>query len=56
MKILRIDDIQYQLIYVEEDNKYSVYKRYIDGVWKDAQTDKIISYTKTIDLENLLKN
>jgi len=37
MKILRIEDYNYPIVYVE--NEYSVYKRFVDGKWMYLKRD-----------------
>ena len=31
MKILRIEDYSFSIVYVENENEFSVYKRFVDG-------------------------
>jgi hypothetical protein len=33
MKILKIEDYNYSIVYIENENESSVYKRFIDGKW-----------------------
>jgi hypothetical protein len=33
MKILKIEDYNYSIVYIENDNESSVYKRFSDSKW-----------------------
>ncbi len=43
MKILKSIEVKYTIIYVENDGKYSAYKRFESNEWHDAVRNKKIS-------------
>jgi len=43
MKILKSIELKYTIIYIEDNGKYSVYKRFESDNWHDATINKKIS-------------
>ena len=55
MHILKIEDFNYSIVYIENNDKSSVYKRFSDGKWMQLK-DSNWSIVKQIDeLEKLFK-
>ena len=55
MKILKIEDYNYSIVYIENENESSVYKRFIDGRWMQLNSNRW-SIVKNIDeLEKAFK-
>lgn len=53
MQILKIEDFNYSIIYIENNDKSSVYKRFSDGKWMQLKNSNW-SIVKHIDeLEKL---
>jgi hypothetical protein len=48
MKILKIEDYNYSMVYIENENEFSVYKRFIDGKWMHLKNNNW-STVKNID-------
>ena len=53
MKIIKSVPMNYTVVYVEDGGKYSAYRRYSTGEWKDAKDDSKISREKAEKLEKL---
>ncbi len=53
MKIVKSVPMSYTVVYVEDGGKYSAYRRYSTGEWKDAKDDSKISREKAEKLEKL---
>lgn len=56
MKILRIEDYNYSIVYVENENEYSVYKRFVDGKWMYLKRDNWLTVKNVDELEKIFKN
>ena len=56
MKILRIEDYNYSIVYVENENEYTVYKRFVDGKWMYLKRDNWLSVKNVDELEKIFKN
>jgi hypothetical protein len=55
MQILKIEDFNYSIVYIENNDKSSVYKRFSDGKWMHLKNSNW-SIVKHIDeLEKLFK-
>ncbi len=50
MKIVKKIPMSYTIVYIEDDGKYSAYKRFSSEEWQDAAKNKIVSD------KDLLKN
>jgi len=55
MKILRIEDYNYSIVYVEDKNEYSVYKRFFDGNWMYLKGNKWSDVKNADELEKIFK-
>jgi hypothetical protein len=55
MKILRIEDYNYSLVYVENENEYSVYKRFVDGKWMYLKRDNWLTVKNVDELEKIFQ-
>ena len=55
MKILRIEDYNYSIVYVEDKNESSVYKRFVDGNWMYLKGNNWSSVKNVDELEKLFK-
>jgi hypothetical protein len=53
MKILRIEDYNYSIVYVENENEYSVYKRFVDGKWMYLKRDNWLTVKNVDELEKI---
>jgi hypothetical protein len=56
MKILRIEDYNYSIVYVENENEYTVYKRFVDGKWMYLKRDNWLTVKNVDELEKIFKN
>lgn len=56
MKILRIEDYNYSIVYVENENEYTVYKRFVDGKWMYLKRDNWLNVKNVDELEKIFKN
>ena len=55
MQILKIEDYNYSIVYIENNDKSSVYKRFSDGKWMKLNSNRW-SIVKDIDeLEKVFK-
>jgi hypothetical protein len=43
MKIVKSIEMKYTIIYIEDDGKYSVYKRFDSNEWFDISKNKLVS-------------
>jgi hypothetical protein len=55
MKILRIEDYNYSIVYVENENEYSVYKRFVDGKWMYLKRDNWLTVKNVDELEKIFQ-
>ena len=55
MKIAKMIDMSYTVVYVEDEGRYSAYRRNSAGEWRDATDDSKISPSKSERLERLFK-
>ena len=55
MKILKIEDYNYSIVYVEDKNGSSVYKRFVDGSWMRLKGNNWSSVKNVDELEKLFK-
>lgn len=51
MKILKIEDYNYSIVYIEYDQKTDVYKRIADGDWLLLKRNKWVSVENADELE-----
>lgn len=58
MKLLRIDNFSYSILYVEEDGEYYVYRRLKENDWYVNKKDwvRVTSKEKIQKLEKLYKD
>jgi hypothetical protein len=52
MKILKIEDYNYSIVYVEDKKKSVVYKRFVDGNWMRLNRN---TWTVVVNIEQLEK-
>ena len=55
MKILRIEDYNYSIVYVENENEYTVYKRFVDGKWMYLKRDNWLTVKNVDELEKIFQ-
>lgn len=55
MKIAKIVPFSYEIVYIDDEGKYSVYKRTSDGEWSDALSGKKADTKKSTELESAYK-
>ena len=55
MKILKIEDYNYSIVYVEYDQKTDVYKRFTNGDWLRLKRNSWVSVENADELEKLFK-
>jgi len=55
MKIAKIVAFSYEIVYVDDDGKYSAHKRSSNGEWSDAITGRKIGDRESLDLESVYK-
>ena len=53
MKILKIEDYNYSIVYVEHTNESSVYKRLYNGSWLYLNGNRWTTVNNAIELEKL---
>jgi hypothetical protein len=34
MEVIKIEDYNYSIVYVEHNDKFSIYRRFVDGKWE----------------------
>ena len=52
MKILKIEDYNYSIVYVEDKKKSVVYKRFVDGNWMRLNRN---TWTVVVNIDQLEK-
>ena len=55
MKILRIEDYNYSIVYIEKENESYVYKRLFDGNWMSLNGNRWSNVKNANELEKLFK-
>jgi len=55
MKILKIEDYNYSIVYVEDKKKSVVYKRFVDGTWMQLNRNTWTVVANIDQLEKLFK-
>jgi hypothetical protein len=55
MKILKIEDYNYSIVYIEYDQKTDVYKRFTNGDWLRLKRNSWVSVENADELEKLFK-
>lgn len=55
MKILRIEDYSFSIVYVENENEFSVYKRFVDGKWMYLKRNNWSDVKNVDDLEKIFQ-
>ena len=55
MHILKIEDFNYSIVYIENNNKSSVYKRFGDGKWMQLKDSNWSIVKQFEELEKLFK-
>jgi hypothetical protein len=55
MKILRIEDYSFSIVYVENENEFSVYKRFVDGKWMYLKRNNWLDVKNVDDLEKIFQ-
>ena len=55
MKILKIEDYNYSIVYVEDKKKSVVYKRFVDGTWMQLNRNTWTAVANIDQLEKLFK-
>jgi len=55
MKILKIEDYNYSIVYVEDKKKFVVYKRFVDGNWMRLNRNTWTVVANIDQLEKLFK-
>jgi hypothetical protein len=55
MKILRIEDYNYSIVYIEKENESYVYKRLFDGNWMCLNGNSWSNVKNVNELEKLFK-
>ena len=55
MKILKIEDYNYSIVYVEDGNESTVYKRFVNGNWMYLNGNSWIDVKNIDQLEKLFK-
>jgi hypothetical protein len=55
MKILKIEDYNYSIVYIENENESSVYKRFSDGKWMRLNRGNWSTVKNVDQLEKLFK-
>jgi hypothetical protein len=55
MKILKIEDYNYSIVYVEDKKKSVVYKRFVDGNWMRLNRNTWTVVANIDQLEKLFK-
>ena len=56
MEIVKIEDHDYSIIYVNDNGKYQVYRRFNENKWQLFHRNKWTDVTDSNDLEKLLKH
>lgn len=51
MKILKIEDYNYSIVYIEYDQKTAVYKRFSNGDWLLLKRNRWVSIENADELE-----
>ena len=55
MQILKIEDYNYSIVYIENNNKSSVYKRFSDGKWMQLNSNHWSIIKNVDELEKAFK-
>ena len=55
MKILKIEDYNYSIVYVENNNESLVYKRFDDGKWMKLNSNSWSTVKNIDELEKVFK-
>ena len=55
MKILKIEDYNYSVVYVEDKKESAVYKRFVNGDWMRLKGNSWIDVKNIDQLEKLFK-
>jgi len=55
MTILKIEDYNYSIVYVEDEKKAVVYKRFVDGTWMQLNRNTWTVVANIDQLEKLFK-
>ena len=55
MKILKIEDYNYSIVYVEDKKQSAVYKRFTNGDWLRLKRNSWVSVERADELEKLFK-
>jgi hypothetical protein len=55
MHILKIEDYNYSIVYIENNNKSSVYKRFDDGKWMQLNSNRWSIIKNVDELEKAFK-
>lgn len=55
MKILKIEDYNYSIVYIENKKKSVVYKRFVDGTWMQLNRNTWTVVANIDQLEKLFK-
>ena len=56
MEIVKIEDHNYSIIYVNDSGKYRVYRRFNENKWQLFHRNRWNDVADSNDLEKLLKN
>lgn len=56
MELLKIEDHSYSIVYVNDNNKYQVYRRFNENKWQLFHRNRWNDVADSSDLEKFLKN
>jgi hypothetical protein len=56
MELLKIEDHNYSIVYINDNGKYQVYKRLDENQWQIFHRNKWNNVTDPTNLEKVLKN
>jgi len=55
MTILKIEDYNYSIVYIEDKKKSTVYKRFVDGTWMRLNVNSWVTVKNSDQIEKLFK-
>jgi hypothetical protein len=55
MKLLKVEDHNYSIIYVNDNENYNVYRRFNENKWEIFYRNRWNEFTKHEELEKLFK-
>ena len=56
MKILKIEEYNYSIIYINDNGKYKLYRRFNENKWEIFHREQWKSVDDNIELEKLFNN